>query len=366
VALAGHSCMYRSYSHIGTLLIMTGFVGMRIGGPSGDRYELTRPLGSGAFGDAWEARDHDEDSTVVVKLLSPGTNPDDVLREASLHRRLSAHPRVVSMRNVEIGANPSSFVVSELVPGGSLDGVLASRRPTVVESQRWLRDVLEGLAHAHGMSVLHRDVKPSNVLLGADGHAMLTDFGVADDSVRRAVTEPGMYHLTMPPEFGHVPTSRQTDLWLAGMLGYQLLTGRRPSLTEAHAGSVVLAHRLSPDVPLALARAVHSGLAVDPSDRPDRAERMLEEIGAPEIRAGWHDVDTTGDPGLVRAWQADEAGGEFTVEIRRRARGGYRVSARAKPGSRLRARRQIDAPTLASASQAARSWLLRVVGGKPL
>jgi serine/threonine protein kinase len=207
VAPVRDSRVHRSYSHIGKVLTMSGFVGMRIGGPSGDRYELVRPLGSGAFGDAWEAHDHDEDSTVAVKLLSPGTNPDDVLREASLHRRLSAHPRVVPMRNVEIGANPSSFVVSELVPGGSLDGVLAVRRPTVVESQRWLRDVLEGLAHAHGMSVLHRDVKASNVLLGPDGHAMLTDFGVADDSVRRAAAEPAMYPLTMPPEFGFTPGS---------------------------------------------------------------------------------------------------------------------------------------------------------------
>jgi hypothetical protein len=94
---------------------------------------------------------------------------------------------------------------------------------------------------------------------------------------------------------------------------------------------------------------------------------MLEDVGAPEIRAGWHDVDTTGDPELVRAWRADEAGGAFTVEIHRRARGGgYRVSAHARPGSRLRARRQVDVPTLASANQAARAWLLRVVGGRPL
>jgi len=168
-------------------------VGMRLGGVAGDRYELVRRLGNGVFGVAWEAVDHHEQQVVALKLLDPRIKPDRVLLEAQLQRRLSEHPRIVSIMNVELGANPSSFVALEFVRAGSLQSVLDARRPTVLESVRWIRDVLEALDHTHQEGVLHRDVKPSNLLLGPDGHAMLTDFGVAEDSVHKLLPDPGMY-----------------------------------------------------------------------------------------------------------------------------------------------------------------------------
>lgn len=328
------------------------------------RWTLRRRLGSGAFGTAWEAHDRDEDRTVVVKLLDPRVKPDDVLREARLHARLSEHPRIVRMRNVLVSARPSPFVVLDHVAAGSLDAVLSSRRPTVVEAQRWLRDVLEALAHAHDMNVLHRDIKPSNLLLGPDGHAMLTDFGVAEDSVRRAADEPGMYPLTLPPEFGSSPTTEQTDLWLVGILGWQLLTGQRPDLATARAGSLQLPHRLSPEVPIALSRAIMEGLEVNPANRPRSAERMLERVRAVAIHCGWHDLSPA-DPAIVRAWQADASGGSVTVQILRRSKD-FVVAASAPTGSRLRRRRRTVCTTLASANQQARQWLQQVVAGTPL
>ena len=336
-------------------------VGIRIGD---GRYELRRQLGSGAFGTAFEARDRDEDSTVAVKLLNPGVRPGDVLREARLHRRLSEHPRIVTMRNVLVAATPSPFVVLDYVPAGSLAAVIAGGRPTVVQAQRWLRDVLEALTHAHSLSVLHRDVKPSNLLLGSDGHAMLTDFGVAEDSVRRAARTPGMYPLTLPPEFPSSPTTEQTDLWLVGVLGWQLLVGQRPDLAAAHAGGLELPHRRSLEVPLALARAVMEALAPNPAQRPASAERMLERIASVTIRAGWHDV-LPSDPAIVQAWEADAAGSGVRVQIRRRTRD-FEVTASAPPGSRLRARRRAVFPTIAAVRQQARRWLEQVVGGEAL
>jgi serine/threonine protein kinase len=320
-------------------------------------------LGRGAFGTAWRARDHDEDATIALKLLAPGTTPDRVLREAQLQRRLSEHPRIVSMRNVEVGASPSSFVAMDLVPGGSVKGVLDQRRPTVLETHRWVRDALEALAHAHEEDVLHRDIKPSNLLIGVDGHAMLTDFGVAEDSIRRAALP--MYPLTLPPEFGSGPSTVQTDLWLVGILAWQLLVGDRPDLSAAHAGGLLLPHRYSLDVPMALSRAVMPALAPDPADRPDNADRMLEAIARVPVHAGWHDV-TSSDPAVIRVWQADAAGGEVTVEIRARPRGGYLVEAHALPGRRLQQRRRAVEATEAAALQRARAWLTAVVGGAKL
>lgn len=329
------------------------------------RYELCRRLGSGAFGTAFEAWDLDEDQRVAVKLLDPDVRPDDVLREARLHRRLSEHPRIVSMRNVLVGARPSPFVVLDFVPAGSIDSVLAARRPTVVETQRWLRDVLEALSHAHASNVLHRDIKPSNLLLGADGHVMLTDFGVSEDSVRRQASSPGMYPLTLPPEFEFGATTEQTDLWLLGMLGWQLLVGSRPDLGAAHTGELELPHRHSLEVPIALSRAVMEGLAPSPADRPAGAERMLERISGVPIRCGWREV-TPSDPTIISSWVSDAAGGEVTARIRRRLRGDFEVSASAGPGCRLRARRREICNTLPAARAQARKWLEQVVSGVPL
>jgi serine/threonine protein kinase len=338
---------------------------MRFGGVGGARYELQAPLGRGSFGTAWRAIDRDEDAIAAVKLLKPTTMPDDVLREARLHRRLSEHPRIVAMRNVDLGANPSSFVVLELIQGGSLKDVLDQRRPTVLEAQRWICDALEALDHAHQERVLHRDIKPSNLLLGPDGHAMLTDFGVAEDSVRRAARSPGMYPLTLPPEFGAGPTTVQTDLWLVGILGWQLLVGRRPPLATAHAGRLLLPHRYSQEVPIALSRAIMPALEPDPGKRTESAQRMLEDVAGVPIYCGWRDVAAS-DPAVVRCWEADEAGRKVTVEIRARPRGGYLVEGRAVPGSRLSRRRRAVEATEAGALQRARSWLTAAVGGEKL
>jgi serine/threonine protein kinase len=338
---------------------------MRLGGIGGARYELRVPLGTGLFGTVWRALDHDEQAMVAVKLLNPTTTPDRVLREARLHRRLSAHPRIVSMRNVDIAASPAPFVVLELIDGGSVQDVLARGRPTVLEASRWLRDVLEALDHAHQEKVLHRDIKPSNLLLGPDGHAMLTDFGVAEDSFRRSPSDLGMYQLTLPPEFGSGPTTVQTDLWLVGILGWQLLVGTRPDLVAAHAGKLALPHRHSPDVPIALSRALMPALAPSPAARPNDAQRMLEAIARVPIYCGWRELMTS-DPAIVRCWQADEAGHRVTIDIRKRARGGYLVEGRATPGARLRSRRRAVEATEAAALQRARRWLTAAVSGETL
>jgi eukaryotic-like serine/threonine-protein kinase len=328
-----------------------------------DRYELKTRLGSGAFGAVWEADDLNESAVVAVKLLGANVIPDKVLREASLHRRLSEHPRVVSMRNVLTGASPSPLVVLDYVAGSSLDAILAARRPTVRETVRWLRDTLEALRHAHDLDVIHRDIKPSNLLLGPDGHAMLTDFGVAEDTVKRLAQEPGMYHLTLPPEFGTTPTDERTDLWLVGMLGWRLLVGERPDLGAAHAGTLEAPHRQALDVPLALSRAVMPALEPNPASRPQTAERMLQAIAAVPVHAGWADLAPT-DP-VVAAWQSDASAGSITVEISERRRD-FEVRATAPPGHRLRRARRETKPSLAQAKKVARNWLLEVVAGRPL
>jgi len=342
----------------------TPLAGFRVGGRDGKRYELIAPLGRGGFGEVWEAIDHHEDAEVAVKFLDPAVTPDRVLLEASLQRRLSAHRRIVSIRTVDIGASPTSYVVQDLHRAGSLDDVLKTRRPTVRESVRWMQDVLEALAHAHAENVLHLDVKPTNLLLGPDGHALLTDFGVAEDSIRRAGSASEMYGLTLPPEFYAMPTGIYSDIWLTGVFGWQLLVGVRPELVAAHTGGLLLPHRYSPDVPIALSRAISGALEVTPTDRPASAERMLEAVCKVPIHCGWQEV-TPADIGVLRRWEADEGGDGVILEIRER-RSDFLVTAKAQPGHRLHARRRSAQATRAGAEQQARAWLTQAVGGTPL
>jgi hypothetical protein len=177
--------------------------------------------------------------------------------------------------------------------------------------------------------------------------------------------DPGMYQLTLPPEFGSGPTTVQTDLWLVGILAWHLLVGRRPDLATAHAGKLPLPHRYSHEVPIALSRAIMPALNPDPAARPESAQRMLETISRVPVHCGWNDVATS-DPAVVRFWQADDDGDRVVVEIRRRPRGGFLVEGRALTGSRLRAKRRTVTGTEAAALQRARSWLTAAVGGARL
>lgn len=131
-----------------------------------------------------------------------------------------------------------------------------------------------------------------------------------------------------------MPTSVQTDLWLVGVLAWQLLVGIRPDLGEAHAGKLLSPHRYSPEVPIALSRAIMPALDPDPAGRPESAQRMLEAVAKVPVYCGWEDVAGS-SANSVRAWRADEAGRRVTVEIFRRARGGFAITGKAPPGSHL-------------------------------
>ncbi|MGW7004320.1 serine/threonine-protein kinase [Streptomyces sp. NPDC054933] len=265
-----------------------------------DRYRLGEVLGKGGMGTVWRAADETLGRTVAVKELRfPGNVDDDekrrlitrTLREAKATARIRANGAVTVFDVVEEDKRP--WIVMELVEGRSLsdairaDGPLPPRRAAEVGLA-----VLDVLRAAHREGILHRDVKPSNVLIADDGRVVLTDFGIAQVEGDPSVTSTGM--LVGAPSYisperarGHKP-GPPSDLWSLGALLYAVVEGR-PPYDKGSAIATLTAVMTEPvDPPKAsgpLADAIHGLLIKDPVkrlDEPGVRELLEAAVSAPE------------------------------------------------------------------------------------
>jgi eukaryotic-like serine/threonine-protein kinase len=251
------------------------------------RYYLQDPIGRGAMGTVWRARDALLARDVAVKevLLRGASTPEDTrvryertLREARTAARLN-HPAVVTIYDV-VEADGRPWIVMELVQARSLEQILAQDGPL---PPRQAADVgvrlLGALATAHAAGILHRDVKPSNVLLSADGRAVLTDFGIATLEGDPGLTQAGMVMgtpgFTAPERIRGEPATPASDLWSLGATLYAAVDGHGPF---DHRGSslAILSVIANEDAPRArsagaLGPAIDALLQRDPGARPDAA-----------------------------------------------------------------------------------------------
>ncbi len=258
------------------------------------RYELRRHVGTGGMGVVYEARDRVLDESVALKLLRADLPLSDegigpVVAEVRLTRRIT-HPNVVRTHDVGM-AGDARFLVMEYVEGISLADLLARHDhlpvPAAVVVGMQLCRALD-VVHARG--VLHRDVKPQNILLTAEGQVKLTDFGVASLRGAAGGAAPGMTTPGTPPYmapellFGD-PADARTDLFAAGVVLHQALTGRLPfegsTPTELatrmlRGGPLPVASDAS--VPKQLADLLASVLAAEPRDRPRSAAAFHDAL----------------------------------------------------------------------------------------
>jgi tRNA A-37 threonylcarbamoyl transferase component Bud32 len=262
----------------------------------GDRYVLGRELGGGAMSRVFVAKETGLGRSVVIKVLPPdlgvSLSLDRFRREIHLAASLQ-HPHIVPLLSAG-QAGELLYYTMPLVEGESLrarlrrDGELP-----VPEATRILRDVADALSYAHRHGVIHRDIKPDNVLL-SEGHALVTDFGVAkalDEARESSLTSTGLALGTpayMAPEQAAADphTDHRADLYALGVLGYEILAGQ-PPFTAPTAQAVVAAHMLQtpvplselrPSVPGALAALVMRCLAKRPADRPQSAAEVLHQL----------------------------------------------------------------------------------------
>lgn len=259
-----------------------------------DRYVIQTTLGRGAFGAVYCARDLELQRDVALKLphrrhLANDCDAEAYLYEARVLARLD-HPNIVPVYDVGKDAAGNMFVVSKLVHGTDLRRRMEEGRLSYREAAELIATVAEALHYAHDEGLVHRDVKPANILLGAQGRPYVADFGLAV-SIEAAAssTEIAGTLAYMSPEQAsgqgdHI--DRRSDVFSLGVVLYELLTGERPfrgetaeeliaSIREAN---VPTPRRAERSIPRPLAKICVKALARDPDDRYASAQDMADDL----------------------------------------------------------------------------------------
>jgi serine/threonine-protein kinase len=262
-------------------------------------YSFERELGRGGMGVVYLARDVQLDRPVAIKVLPAALAArDDVrarfLREARTAANLS-HPNIVPIHRVgELAGIP--FFVMAFVDGPTLGERLRDRGPTTASTvSQILRDVAQALGYAHSRGIVHRDIKPDNILLDtATGRAMVTDFGIAAVSGETGEGPvSGTAGFISPEQLVGLPADGRSDLYSLGVVAHLALTGTMPDETA----STVPA---SAEVSASLATAIARCLAPDPNHRFADAESLVAALDATTA------VTRSSLPPELRAWAGDQ------------------------------------------------------------
>lgn len=288
-----------------------------------DRYELGELVGSGGMGEVYAGRDTKLDRPVAIKFLRPDMASQADLRsrfeaEARAAGRLS-HPNVVGIFDTgEHEGRP--FIVMELLSGRTLADEAAQGPSEEKRARQVGREILSALRASHVQGVLHRDLKPGNVLLTQDGSVKVGDFGVAKMAEGMDLTQAGMVLGTpsylAPERIAGEPASESTDIYSVGVMLYELVAGRRPFEADTPLGLIraiqdepvppLDAER--PDIDPGFAAVVARAMARDPEERYISAAEMeadlIEERSSP---APAEDAAVTAAPNPTRVLETPES-----------------------------------------------------------
>ena len=273
----------------------------------GHQYEIESEVGRGGMSVVYRARDLRLNRSVAIKVLPPQLAYDPAIRtrftrEAQTSAHL-AHPHIVPIYDVGEHEGIAYFVMS-MVTGGNLGSHLAREpRQPITEVRRILAEIADALAYAHLRGVIHRDIKPDNILLdGNSGRAMVTDFGIAramEGGTRLTATGIAVGTPTyMSPEQaeGDREIDGRSDIYSLGVVAYQMLTGRVP-FTGGNSMALLLKHlterprpiaELRPETPRPLREVIERALAKSPEDRWPTATAMREALMSDDMPgASW-------------------------------------------------------------------------------
>ncbi|GEB44546.1 hypothetical protein MTE01_04910 [Microbacterium testaceum] len=258
------------------------------------RYRLGRVLGQGGYARVYEAVDTALERTLALKVIDgDGADPSDVARVRSEIRLLASlsHPSLVTLYDAKLDAQPA-YLAMELIAGPTLTDRIARGPLPGPDVARIGREIAEAFAVIHGRGIVHRDVKPSNILIRPAAHAgespraTLADFGIASlvgaTRVTRADTVIGTAAYLSPEQARGMPAGPASDVYALGLVLLEALTGSRPfgSRTphEALAARLVAAPEIPAQIPPAWREVLERMTAIEPNERPD-ATGLISELG---------------------------------------------------------------------------------------
>jgi tRNA A-37 threonylcarbamoyl transferase component Bud32 len=260
----------------------------------GDRYRLTAELARGGMATVWVAEDPLLSRRVAVKILHRELAVDESLRTRFRHEAVAAarlsHPGIVA--TYDTGDDEGvAYIVMQLVEGPTLRRVLDERGPLPVgEAVEIVGQVAEALDHAHQHGLVHRDVKPANVLVPPDGHVKVTDFGIAKatgaDDLTRSGAVIGTARYLAPEQVNGGAVDGRADVYALGLILYETLTGTLPFAGDTEIATAMArlttvpdpVRAVRPEVPPMLESVVSRSLARDPDDRFQSAGALRDAL----------------------------------------------------------------------------------------
>ena len=259
-----------------------------------DRYELLDVLGVGGMAVVYKAKCHRLNRLVAVKVLKPELAADEKIRsrfhDESKAVGMMGHPNIVNVYDVNQDGDIDYFVM-ELVDGITLKQYI-HRRGGVLnwrEALHFSVQILQGLDHAHSRGIIHRDVKPQNIMVLRDGSVKVADFGIATiaDAQKTMTQEAlGSVHYISPEQAKGSAVDERSDLYSTGVVLYEMLTGRLPyegdspvAVAIQHINSIPLSPReLNPDIPVGMEQITMKAMAQDRDLRYPNAKAMLADL----------------------------------------------------------------------------------------
>lgn len=258
------------------------------------RYRLERPIASGGMARVWEASDQLLKRRVAVKILHPQLAVDETFVQRFRAEAISAarltHPSIVSTYDTVVEGSTNAIVM-ELVVGTTLRADLDEHGPMKLMAVLAVgTQVADALQAAHSAGLVHRDVKPANILLSADGRVLVTDFGIAkaasDTDLTQAGSLIGTAKYLAPEQVEGGRVDGRADLYALGVVLYEALTGEPPFLADTDAGTAfarlhrdaVPPRQIRPDIPVGVEAVVMRAMARDPADRFADATAMRRAL----------------------------------------------------------------------------------------
>ena len=260
-----------------------------------NRYEILERVGTGGMAIVYKAKCHRLNRLVAIKILK-----SDLAQNEEFRRRFNAesqavaqlsHPNIVSVYDVSRGGD-MEYIVMELIDGITLKQYMEKRgQLNWRESLHFITQIMRGLSHAHSRGIIHRDIKPQNIMVLRDGSVKVADFGIAclADSAQTLTQEAlGSVHYISPEQArGDRPDAR-SDIYSSGVVLYEMLTGRLPfegesavSVAIQHLSSIPLAPReINPDIPEQLELICMKAMAPDLEHRYQSADAMIADLEA--------------------------------------------------------------------------------------